>query len=408
MISTELAQFIATHKDANSTEIILSRDKYPNLDLKLAATIISSRKKLLHKMPQWSSREDLIFPSTISIEQSSSNLTAEYKQRYSTNGIVLDITGGLGIDSYYFSKNNKKTYYFERDRSLYEAVKYNFNCLGITNVIFSNIELTPSNLEETLLNLHIDDYDKDEVIIYLDPSRRKKDGSRVIGMADYEPDIIHIKEILYKFTNRIIIKLSPMEDIKAAMTECENVILAEVISINNECKELLLHLDSRANENNDRVEINAVSITKKQTDSIFTFIYEQEKEAFCYYTENEFEKYLYEPDVSLLKAGAFKLIAQRLNLTKVACNTHLYSASFTNLTFPGKIFEIKEVVDYGKKAIHNLNKIYPTANIVTRNFPLDANALRKTLKIGDGGNITIFGCTLNSGAKKLVIGQKIN
>jgi len=408
MISKELAQFIKIHKETNPIEIILSRDKYPNIDVKLAATIITARKKLISKMPEWASREDLIFPSTVPTEQCSSSLTAKYKQKYSVDGIVIDITGGLGIDSFYFSKSNKKVYYFERNSTLYNAVKYNFSCLNVTNVSFSNIELTPQNIENTLLDLSIDNYDKNKVVVYLDPSRRKKDGSRVVAMAEYEPDITSIKSTLFKFSNRILIKLSPMEDIKAAASECGNVSLAQVISVNNECKELLLHIDKNHTANNATMTINAVSLKKNEPNSLFTFTYEQEKNASCYYCENELDKYLYEPDVSVLKAGAFKLIAQRFNLKKIANNTHLYSASFANFSFPGKIFEIKEVAEYSKNAIRNLSKNYPKANIVTRNFPLGANSLRKILKIGDGGTVTIFGCTLNSGVKKLVISQKIN
>ncbi|MDY0388875.1 MAG: hypothetical protein RBT65_17515 [Methanolobus sp.] len=408
MISKELAQFIEIHKETNPLEIILSRAKYPNIDVNLAATIISARKKLISKMPEWASRKDLMFPSTVPAEQCSSSLTAKYKQKYSTDGIVLDITGGLGIDSFYFSKNNEKVYYFERNKTLYEAVKYNFKCLDINNVSFSNIELTAQNIENTLLELSINNHDKNKIVIYLDPSRRKKDGSRAVAMAEYEPNITSIKNALFKFSDRIIIKLSPMEDIKAAASECGNVSLAQIISVDNECKELLLHLDKNHIANNATMTINAVSLKKNEANSLFTFTYDQEKDASCYYCENELDKYIYEPDVSVLKAGAFKLVAQRFNLKKIANNTHLYSASFANSSFPGKVFEIKEVAEYSKNAIRNLSKSYPKANIVTRNFPLGANALRKVLKIGDGGTVTIFGCTLNSGVKKLVISQKIN
>lgn len=408
MISKELAQFIEAHKETNPTEIILSGGRYPNIDVKLAATIITARKKLASKMPEWASRKDLLFPSTIPVEQSSSNLTAAYKQKYSNNGVVLDITGGLGIDSFYFSQESERVYYFERNQALYEAVKYNFECLGVTNVTFSNIEITPENLENLLLGLSINSYHKERVLVYIDPSRRKKDGNRVVGMAEYEPDITTIKEILFKFTNTILIKLSPMEDIKAAATECGNVSLAQVISLDNECKELLLHIDKSAPANSEEMQINALSIIKNEINSLFNFTYEQERGAICHYCENELNKYLYEPNVSLLKAGAFKLIAQRFKLKKIAKNTHLYCASFLDLSFPGKIFEIKEVADYGKNTIRNLSKTYEKANIVTRNFPLGANALRKSLKIGDGGNVSIFGCTLNSNVKKLVVGQRVN
>lgn len=408
MISKELAKFIEEHKESNPTEIILSSKKHGHIDVKLAATIIAARKKLSTKMPEWSTRVDLLFPATVPAEQCSSYLTAQYKQKYNSNGIVLDLTGGLGIDTFYFSKNNQKVYYFERNKALFEAVKYNFNCLGVTNVSFYNIELAESNLENTLNTLLTNNFDKENILVYLDPSRRKLDGSRAIGIENYEPDIRAIKNILFKFTNRIIIKLSPMEDIKAAANECGNVSLAQVISIENECKELLLHLDIGSPTNDQKMQISAVSVKKDVASSLFTFTYEQEKNATCHYCENELEDYIYEPDAALLKTGAFKLIAQKLNLKKVAINTHLYSASFKDHTFPGKMFEIKEVANYGKKTICNLNKLYPKANIVTRNFPLGANELRKILKIGDGGNVTIFGCTLNSGVKKLVIAQRIN
>lgn len=243
------------------------------------------------------------------------------------------------------------------------------------------------------------------VKVYLDPSRRK-DGNRIIGLAQYEPDFLKIKEELFKFTNHILVKISPMEDIKAIIRECENISMAEVVSVGNECKELLLHLETGCNIPQEQIIIRAVMFKGDVGKKIFDFTFFQEENTVVTYCSQLDHGYLYEPDAALLKAGAFKSLSQAYGLEKIARHTHLYISKIMSEDFPGRTFIIKEVADFDKSNIRNLKKRVPKANISTRNFLLSPEQLRKRLGIEEGGDVTIFACTLESGQRKLVICNK--
>lgn len=403
MLDDKLKAFINRHIDEDIQKTILSSGKFPDIDIKLAVKIITARKKLIPKMYEWSSRDDLLFANSLSIEQASSSITAKYKQKFCNGGVVLDLTGGLGVDSYHFSQNNRFVIYFERDRELFDTTSQNFITLGANNIITVNLEVNSKNLSNYLKKIEYLDGVSYADLIYLDPARRVKDGKRLLSIKNYEPDITQLKSSLLEISDRILIKLSPMSDVKSIVNDCGNVVSVDIISVDNDCKEILLLIERGSNINYREVKVTAVNYTKRRGVEEMIFTPADESVAISNFVESKLMRFLYEPNSSILKSGAFKLTGSRYNLQKLAVNTHLYTGDELIENFPGKIFEIKEVADYNRNTIRNLSKIYLKANITTRNFPLSPTELKKIFNIQDGGDITFFGCSLSSGVKKLVI-----
>ncbi|MDZ4058883.1 MAG: RsmD family RNA methyltransferase, partial [Bacteroidales bacterium] len=359
MLNEALKEFIRQNFERDLSKIILSSGSYPDIDIKLAATIIDARKRLRFKVPEWAKNEELIFINSTSIEQSSSEVTALHKQRFISGGIVVDLTGGLGVDSYYFSRNNKKVIYFERDTALYSAVSHNFKKLKADNIVTINVESDQKSIPETLqLALKINS-DPFVDLIYIDPSRRKSGNRRVLAIRDYEPDITVLKDNLLKYSKRVLIKVSPMTDIKSFIMECGNISSVDIVSVENECKEVLFEIDRDCTKDYDRVEINALNYSRGINTVKISFTPKEERESISSFTEEEQMRYLYEPNASILKAGAFKYTGVKYNLKKLAHSTHLYSSEEYVENFPGKVYTVKEIADYCKNTIRNLRKIYP-------------------------------------------------
>ncbi len=406
MLDRELKDFINDHLNDDIVNIVLRTDSFPGIDIKKAVSIIESRKKLSSKFDYWAKHEDLIFTDPVAVEQSSSQVTAIHKQKFCDSGVVYDLTGGLGTDSYCFSLKNKCVVYFERNRRLFEEAEYNFKTLGIKNIRLINKEIAPDNISG-IFDMLIREENLTPDIIYLDPARRKIGGRRVLFLKDYEPDITRIKDNLLRYSNRILVKISPMSDLKSAFNECGNVSNIDVLSIDNECKEILIVIDKGCNIQYGAVNISAVNYSSKKGVQIVNFSPQEEKNSSPVYIKSALGNYLYEPNSSILKAGAFKTTSVRYNLKKLSLNTHLYSGDNLVENFPGRVFEIKEVEDFCKSNIRNLSKKYPKVNISVRNFPIPATDLKKILKTEDGGDITLMGCTLDNSVKKMVICKQL-
>jgi 16S rRNA G966 N2-methylase RsmD len=339
MYSKDLLDYIEEHSGDDPQRLLLSTNKNPSLDIRLAVSTIISRQKMKFKNPEWSLTKGLVFPNVISTEQSSSAITARYKSQIFSNSVVVDLTGGLGVDSYFFSRSNKHVYYTEIAQELCNAAKHNFSILGVKNITILNQATQQGKVSELLTS--IKENHTTPVKVYIDPSRRK-DGSRIVGLTQYEPDFLNIKEELFKFTNHILVKISPMEDIKAVIRECENINMAEVISVGNECKELLLHLTPGCNIPQEQVIIRAVMFKGDGGEKNYDFTFSHEDNTSLTYCSELDQGYLYEPDAALLKAGAFKSVAKAYGLEKIARHTHLYISKIMSEGFPGRTFIIKE------------------------------------------------------------------
>ena len=437
IVTPDFIRFIEEHHRDNTGGLILSGKRYPAIDIKLAATIIEARKKLLEKVPEWGERFDLYYPGTLAAEQASSFYTAIYKQQFLDGGTIIDLTGGVGIDSYYMSQKAGRLIYIERNRDLCEATKYNFEKLGVKNIEIFNREVTEDNIssviaeilsnsaqtkeEQSITTIKREKFNKRVKLIYLDPARRGENDKRIYAISDCEPDITLLKEHLFKFTDKILVKVSPMADISSLLRELPETTSIHILSIDNECKELLLLLTqdnrhrvdsssgNRSNTEQAEIEVSCMNFIKRGNIQSFTFTYGKERSAEPKYAES-IERYLYEPNSSILKSGAFKTISNRFDIKKLEKSTHLYTSDRIAEGFPGKIFEIKKVIDYSNNTIRNLNKSYPKANISVRNFPIPANELKKRAGIEDGGNIQLIGTTiLNSSEsiRKILVCERV-
>jgi len=401
MVNQKIIEFANQHKNDIIQKLILSSDKYPGIDVKLAAMLIIAKKKICKKVPCWDKKEGLYFPGILSVEQASSEITAQYKKRFVSSGVILDITGGLGVDSFFLSQKATRLFYFDKNEEICEAVKYNFKYLNVTNITIINTEISKESFSKNMLPA--------ADLIYIDPARRDQNMNKVKSISDYQPNILNIKDELFKLTNRVLIKVSPMVDISATIQQLPEVKEVHVLSVNNECKELLLLLSKDCNYNetliND-VQIFTVNFCKGNLIELFNFSLTNEHEVNSSFYDNNLSSYLYEPNSSILKAGAFKSLGEYFGIAKLNKSTHLYTSNLLIKDFPGRRFVIKEVLDFKKEIVKNFRYTYPKANVSTRNFPLNPEELKKILKIKDGGDFYIFGCTILSGEKKLLVCTK--
>ena len=345
------------------------------------------------KLPSWYNHK-IIYPPKLSLEQCSSEWTAKYKKTIVDTGIsMIDLTAGFGVDCAYLSESFSKGYYNEQNTNLVQLAKYNFNVLGYNNI-------TISNRDALELLQEMDSVD----LIYIDPARRDKLGGKIVSIEDCEPNVIGLQDDLLKKSNQILIKLSPMLDIDNAMLLLNSIASIHIVSVKNECKELLFLLDKNTK---NPLEIVCVNILEEGKGIIFKFT--KEEEAATVVTINkDMKKYLFETNASVLKAGAFKSIAKRFNLEKLHPNTHLYTSDHLITDFPGRVFEIDKVIPFHSQNLKEIRREIKKGNLSTRNFPLTTEDLKKKLKMDDGGDVYVFGTTIYNEEKVILTCKKIN
>ena len=379
--------FIKTHLNDEVTSLLLKAKKYPNLNIPDLVWQIKARQKAKTKLPEWFDIEDIIFPKMLSVEQCSSEITAKFKTSLVKGENFIDLTGGMGVDIAYMSKNFKKAIYIEKNTDLCDITAYNFEQLGIENVAFiggNSIDF----LETEIINYSW---------IYLDPHRRDDTGNKVVSLQDCEPNTLKIKDFLFTKTDKILLKASPMLDINLAVSDLQNVAHIYVVAVENEVKEILFHLQKDYQE---EAQYHAVNLPK----DIFTFKKSEEKDAMI--KMGSPQAYLYEPNAAILKSGGFRIIAQRFDLQKIAPHSHLYTSIDLVENFQGRIFKIEGVCKLDKKEILTYlseNK----ANITIRNFPLSVKQIRDKLKLSEGGNSYLFATTDAQNQKIMIVCSKI-
>jgi hypothetical protein len=401
MLTEKDIEFIKANGNADVTRLLLGKAP-EGVNLPLCAKCIQARAKMKIKAPLWWENLALAYPFSVSVEQGSSQTTALLKQRIIKelfNNLpdsdtpcsikTADLTGGMGIDSYFISQAASTHYYFERTTELCEATEYNFSQLGATNIIVSNRDVTADGCA-VLKELA----QKEISLVYIDPARRTATGDKAILLQDYEPNVIDLQEYLFAISRFVLIKVSPMADIKLNLKYLPNTRAVYIVTVENECKELLFLLD-REHSGSEPL-INVV-----QKDDV-TLLLSEEEAATATYTSTP-GKYLYEPGKGMLKAGAYKLISERYRCQKLAVSTHLYTSDEEIPDFPGKTFCIEEVIPFNKKSLKEVAKRFPKADLTARNFPMDTNALKKLSGIKDGGSHHIFAVTLHNGEKVLII-----
>lgn len=429
--------FIRQHQDDDVRQLAFLASKYPEVDMPFALDQIRGRKMARVKLPRWASLEGIIYPPHISMEQCSSESTALYKAELaarllslpaSSFGIEMkaeneiefvDLTGGFGVDfSYIAARLGVKSMYVERQAHLCEAAKENFGRLGLKNAIVKNgdgIEVLHSFHPKKKDAASDDDslgitYDQPRSllktnlglkIIFIDPARRDDAGNKVVSLKDCTPDVTVLQEEMLSKADYVIIKLSPMLDWHRAISELSHVREVHIISVNNECKELLLVLSARNMGENLRIYCinDAQSFVCEESDM------ETSSVKIAPSTLEEMQ-YLYEPNASLMKAGCFGVLSGRYDARMLSKNSHLFVSQAPIEAFPGRSFRIIAVSSFNKKELKRHLSGITKANIATRNFPLSVAELRKRLKLKDGGETYIFATTLNDESHVLVITEK--
>ena len=396
MLTEKDIEFIKANEGADVTRLLLA--KAPTwVNLPLCAKCIQARAKMKVKAPLWWENWSLAYPFSVSVEQGSSQTTALLKQRIiqelfnnlPDSIITADLTGGMGIDSYFISQIASTHYYFERTTELCEATEYNFAQLGAQNIETSNRDVTADNCA-VLKELA----QKNISLVYIDPARRTATGDKAILLQDYEPNVIELQDYLFAISRYVLIKVSPMADIKLNLKYLPNTRAVYIVTVDNECKELLFLLDSEHSGAEP-------SITVVQKDDVKILLSEEEAATATY--TSTLGKYLYEPGKGMLKAGAYKLISERYRCQKLAVSTHLYTSDEEISNFPGKTFIVEETIPFNKKSLKEIAKRFPKADLTARNFPMDTNALKKLSGIKDGGSNHIFAVTLHNGEKVLIV-----
>jgi hypothetical protein len=380
IIQPNVQEFILENENADEKKLLLSKKEILGIPPAIIANQISGRRKAKLKLLTWYQTKGIVYHSNLAIEQSSSEATAKFKTQI-INALLkkktslADLTGGFGVDSFFFSRNFDKVNYVEPNKELVEIANHNHHQLQATNIQHH------TQTSEEFLENNISQFD----LIFLDPSRRDASNRKVFRLADCLPNITELQPKIFERANHILLKASPLLDIQQGLREIAHVRKVFVVSVENECKELLFFADK-----NFSVEpvIEAINLNQfGEVKETLTFDFSDEKKS-----EAQFNKplnYLYEPNASILKAGAFKLISTRFNIFKLQTNTHLYTSQELIPNFSGRTFKIEKIDPTGKE----LKILLPDgkANVAVRNYPLSADELKKKLKLKDGGEKFVIG-----------------
>ena len=362
----EIQKYINANLTADLHSLLLKKSPFPDVSINEITQQIKGKKVAQKKFP-FLLRDGLVFPPNLNLEQASSQPTAEYKAKNLKGKSFLDLTSGFGIDAYFLSQNFDEVTLVEQNTELLETVKHNWNILGRkANLINENLE--------NFLQKNSQKFD----LIYLDPARRDAQKNKKFLLEDLSPNLLEIQEKLGEISDEIIIKLSPLIDISYLLSVLKHVSKIEIIAVKNEVKELLVFI-SRKNSHTD-TEIKCVNL--ESTDPDFVFIFNDEKNAVAEYSDPQ--NFLYLPNNAVLKSGAFNAVAKKFKLLKLHANTHFYTSDELVKEFPGRLLE---VVVIEPKHILKGEKF----NIISKNYPLSPDEIKKKYKISDGGkNYLIF------------------
>ena len=388
ILNLEVQQFIDENLKSDITKLILKGSPFDGISVQELANQILAKQKSEKKLSTWFRTKNIYYPPKISIEQTSSEITADYKSKLIEGESIIDITGGFGVDCFYFSKHFKEVTHCEINDDLSTIVKHNYQQLNIENVTtFSGdgIEFLKNSKQN---------FD----CIYIDPSRRSDIKGKVFLLKDCLPNVPKNLDFLFSKTNQILIKNSPILDTSSAINELKFVKEIHIIALNNEVKELLFLLEK---DYENSIKIKTINIDKNDN-QIFDFSFQE-------VSKSEYSEpltYLYEPNAAILKSGGFHQVSNQLNVEKLHQHSHLYTSKEL-IDFPGRTFKIEQIVQYNKKKVKSILK-ENKANITTRNFPKTVAQIRKEAKIKDGGTTYLFFTTLDNNKLVTIICSKID
>ena len=388
LLHPPIQKFITANIGADSSKLALQKNPFPDVNWIAILNQIAAKTKSKNKLPTFFKTENIIYPSKISVEQTSSEKTAQYKASLVSGETLIDLTGGFGVDDLYFSKVMENVIHCEIEEELSMLAQHNFEVLGIQNV---QCELGDSStyLEKTQSKL---DW------IYIDPSRRNDTKGKVFMLKDCLPNVPELLPFYFTKSDNILIKTAPILDISAGLLELSNVKCIHIVAVDNEVKELIWELSKSFS---GATTIKTVNITSEKSEE-FSF----ELNSNTQFPNYGFpKKYLYEPNSAIMKSGGFEEIGIQYHLEKLHQHSHLYTSE-DKIDFPGRVFEIQEAFSYTKSEMKSFleNK---KANITTRNFPDSVEEIRKKWKIKDGGNVYCFFTTDRNNHKIVLICNKI-
>ena len=402
LINEKTWDFIRQHADDDVRKLALQGAKDAEVNLQTALQQIAGRQTARRKLPSWAAVEGIVYPPHLNMEQCSSEQTARYKGSLVHNpspkgegSVFVDLTGGFGVDFYWLSQGFQHRCYVEQNEQLCAITSHNFELLGL------ECSVCCCDTATYLTTMpHVD-------LVYMDPARRNEHGGRAYGIEDCSPNVLELLPLLIEKANRVMLKLSPMLDWRKAVEDLKYVIEVHIVSVDNECKELLLLLDKACSADLRVVCVNLLSNGKQQ---VFETSYGEQSPCtgnHIFHLSSLISHFLYEPNASMMKAGCFDQVEQRFPVRQIAPNSHLFLSDVEIGDFPGRRFQVLAVSSMNKQELRTALKELERANISVRNFPLSVDQLRKKLKLKDGGDVYIFATTMADGEHRLLICRKI-
>ena len=371
ILSNEVQLFINENLASDIHKILFKKSPFAEVTPKELVEQIESKTKAKQKLPTWFETKYIFYPNKLNLSQTSSELAAYYKSTLVQGKTLIDLTAGLGIDSFAFSKNINKVIHVEKNEELSAIAQHNFIQLEVSNIEF----IAADGISFLKNNQQSFDW------IYLDPSRRDINNKKVYYLSDCEPDVTEHLDFLFTKSNNILIKTGPMLDLHNGLKQLRNVKQIHIVAIDNDVKEVLWQLEKNYN---DEPLIKTIHI-KNEIEEFFNFHLSQERTSISNYSSPL--AFLYEPNAAIFKSGSFQYLGKHYNLNKLHSNSHLYTSDIL-ISFPGRVFKILNVLDYSKKSLREKN--ISKANITTRNFPDSVEKIRKKLSLKDGGNTYLF------------------
>ncbi len=383
LLSKKVQTFINDHLKEDPAQLILKGSPFSELSIQAIVQQIQAKRKAEKKLPTWFKSDAVIYPPQLNLAQASSEETAAYKASLVSSDTLIDITGGFGIDDFYFAQNLNQVVHCELNAELSAIAQHNFSVLSNTQ----NCQFISSDSIAYLQQLQ-----KPVDWIYADPARRSAAGKKIFRLADCQPDILTHRDLMLEKADKILLKTSPLLDLKQGIEQLKTVEAIHIVAVKNEVKELLWIIGQTPI---DHPNIHCINFD--QPAQKFTATLEDESKSQASYSIPQ--AYLYEPNSTLLKAGFFQYISMFFSIDKLAPNSHLYTADKL-IDFPGRRFKINQILPAHKKELKKAG--ITKANITTRNFPVSPQQLHSKFKIKPGGDIYLF-FTENQAKKKLVL-----
>lgn len=403
-LKMNVEEFIRKNRTADVRELMLHASRYADVDVRQAVVQIAAWQRARTKLPLWAATDGIVFPEQLPMEQCSSEATGRYKRELLLPDVhggmdgevcrMTDLTGGFGVDATMICReaDHVKLTFVERNPALCGLARHNLPLLGVRQA-----EVVCGEAEQVLPTL------PRQYLIYIDPARRDQHGGKTVAIADCTPDVAQLNDLLLEKAERVAIKLSPMLDITLALQQLHGVEAVHVVSVEGECKELLLLM-----RDGFEGEVQLCCVNLKNDGAVaerFAFSYQEESASPCPLAQAP-AAYLYEPNASLMKAGAFRCVAHRFGLEKLHPSSHLYTSDRLVPDFPGRKFAVKAWANFNKKELKSLLAGLKQANISVRNSPLSVAELRKRLKLNDGGTDYLFATTLTDERHVLIRCEK--